>query len=215
MIVDLRTYTTRPGLLPGWIKFYEERGWAMQRKYLPRCIGFYTVETGIINRVVHLWEYADIAERERTRGAMTADPDWPSFVSESATYVVSQDNAILKPAPMWPMKPTASGPVGIVDKRTYYAHPGKLGEFFKVYAEHGQDVQLGHLGRCLGFYQSDIGPQHRIVHLWGYADPADRQRRRDAMNDDPAWQAYLGKTAHLFTHQENEILRPVSFWKGP
>ena len=214
MIVDLRTYTMRPGTLGAWLKLYEEQGWPLQRKYLPKCIGFYMVETGIINRAVHLWEYADIAERERTRGAMVKDAGWGPLVAQGVPYFVGQENVILKPAPMWPMTATTSGPIGIVDKRTYFAQPGKLGEFFKIYVEHGQDIQLKHLGRCLGFYQSDIGPQHRIVHLWAYADAADRQRRRDAMAADPAWQTYLGKSAHLFTHQENEILRPVSFWKG-
>ena len=214
MIVDLRTYTMRPGTLGAWLKLYEEQGWPLQQKNLPKCIGFYMTEVGVLNRVVHLWEYADIAERERTRGAMVKDAGWAPLVAQGTPYFAGQENVILKPAPHWPMKATTSGPIGIIDKRTYYAQPGKLGEFFQIYAEHGQNIQLGHLGRCLGFYQSDIGPQHRIVHLWAYADVADRQRRRDAMAADPAWQAYLGKSAHLFTHQENEILRPVPFWKG-
>lgn len=214
MIVDLRTYTAKPGSLAAWLKFYEEKGWALQRKYLPKCLGFYMTEIGVLNRVVHLWEYQDIAERERSRGAMAADPAWPPFVGHSATHFVAQENVVLKPVPYWPMKAATDAPVGIVDKRTYYAEPGKLGEFFKVYERDGLATHVKHLGRCLGFHQSDIGPQHRIVHLWAYTDLADRQRRRDALAADPAWQIYLGKSAHLFTHQENEILRPVPFWKG-
>jgi hypothetical protein len=214
MIIDLRTYTAKPGSLGAWLKFYEDKGWPLQRRYLPKCIGFYMVEIGTLNRVVHLWEYADIAERERTRGAMAADPAWAPFVSQGAGYFAAQENVILKPVPFWPMQAATGGPIGVIDKRTYFAQPGKLGEFFEIYSQHGMALQLGHLGRCLGFYQSDIGPQHRIVHLWAYADLNDRQRRRDGMAADPAWQAYLEKSASLFTHQENEILRPVPFWKG-
>jgi hypothetical protein len=214
MIVDLRTYTAKPGSLGAWLKLYEDRGWPLQLKYLPKCIGFYAVDIGTINRVVHLWEYADIAERDRTRGAMDQDPEWEAFRKQSPAHFVAQETAILKPVPYWPMKPTTSGPIGIVDKRTYHAQPGKLGEFFKVYVEHGMETHVRHLGRCIGFYQSDIGQQHRIVHLWAYADIADRERRREALGKDPAWQAYLAKSAHLFTHQENEIVKPVSFWKG-
>lgn len=214
MIVDLRTYTAKPGKLGAWLKLYGEEGWPLQQRYLPKCLGFYTTEIGVLNRAVHLWEYASIGERERTRGAMAADAAWPSFVARSASHFVAQENVILKPAPHWPMKAAAGGPIGVVDKRTYYAEAGKLGEFFKVYEQHGMALQVSHLGRCLGFYQSDIGPQHRIVHLWAYSDLNDRQRRRDAMAADPAWQAYLAKSAFLFTHQENEILRPVPFWTG-
>lgn len=215
MIVDLRTYTTKPGSLGPWLKLYGDKGWPLQLKYLPKCLGFYMTEVGVLNRVVHLWEYADIAERERARGTMEHDPAWATFRSQSPVHFVSQENVIVKPVPFWPkMKATTSAPLGIVDKRTYYAQPGKLGEFFKVYETDGMEIQTRHLGRCLGFYQSDIGMQHRIVHLWAYTDLADRQRRRDGMAADPAWQAYLGKTAHLFTHQENEILKPVPFWTG-
>ena len=214
MIVDLRTYTTKPGTLGAWLKLYEERGWPLQRKYLPKCIGFYMVDIGTINRVVHLWEYADIAEREQARGAMVKDAGWGPLVTQGVPYFAAQENVILKPAPMWPMQAATSGPAGIVDKRTYHAQPGKLAEFFKIYVEHGMETHVKHLGRCIGFYQSDIGMQHRIVHLWAYQDIADRERRRVALGNDPAWQAYLAKSAHLFTHQENEILKPVPFWKG-
>lgn len=214
MIVDLRTYTAKPGSLAAWLKFYGEQGWPMQLKHLPKCLGFYMTDVGVLNRVVHLWEYADIAERERARGTMEQDPAWPAFRAQSAGYLMAQENVILKPVPFWPMKAATSGPIGVVDKRTYYAHPGKLGEFFKIYQQEGLELQTRHLGRCLGFYQSDIGPQHRIVHLWAYADIADRDKRRTAMANDPAWQAYLAKSATLFTHQENEILKAVPFWSG-
>jgi hypothetical protein len=214
MIVDLRTYTSKPGSLAAWLKLYEGQGWPLQLKYLPKCVGFYMTDVGVLNRVVHLWEYADIAERERTRGAMEKDPEWEAFRVQSPGHFVAQETAIMKPVPFWPMQATTGGAAGIVDKRTYYAQPGKLGEFFKIYQQEGMELQLKHLGRCLGFYQSDIGPQHRIVHLWAYADVVDRDRRRSGMGADPAWQAYLGKTASLFTHQENEILKPVPFWKG-
>ncbi len=213
MIVDLRTYTAKPGRLGTWFKVYQEKAWDIQRKYLPKCVGFYSVETGVINRAVHLWEYQDVAERERCRAAMVQEPSWPGFVAESVSHLLSQDNRIMKSVPFWPMKPAGQGPFGIVDKRTYHAEPGKLGEFFKIYEREGMEIQVKHLGCCLGFYQSDIGTQHQIVHLWAYKDAADRERRRAAMQADPAWQAYLAKAAPLFTHQENEILRAAPFWK--
>ncbi|HEX9462233.1 MAG TPA: NIPSNAP family protein [Alphaproteobacteria bacterium] len=214
MIIDLRTYTTKPGQLGAWLKLYEEQGWPLQQKYLKKCLGFYSVDIGVINRVVHVWEFPDAGERERMRGAMDQDPAWLAFRAQSPKYFITQENRLMKPVPFWPMKPAAEGPVGVVDKRTYYADPGKLGEFFKIYEAEGLALQVRHLGRCIGFYQSEIGPQHQIVHFWAYADIADRERRRAGMIADPAWQAYLAKSAPLFTHQEDEILKPVGFWKA-
>ncbi len=215
MIVDVRTYTAKPGQLGPWLKFYEERAWQLQLKYLKNCLGFYTVDIGTINRAVHVWEYPDTGAREHMRGVMAQDPAWGPFVAKSGSFFVAQENRVMKPVPFWPaMKPMSEGPYGIVDKRTYLAEPGKLGEFYKVYETDGMATQTKHLGRCLGFYQSEIGAQHQIVHFWAYKDVADRDRRRTTMAADPAWQAYLGKSAHLFTHQESEVLKPVSFWKG-
>jgi len=215
MIVDVRTYTAKPGQLGAWMKLYEEQAWQMQLKYLQKCLGFYMVDIGTINRVVHVWEYPDTGARERMRSEMEKDPAWEPFRNKSGSFFVTQENRIMKPVPFLPKMPaTAEGPFGIVDKRTYMAVPGKLGEFYKIYEAEGMATQTRHLGRCLGFYQSEIGAQHQIVHFWAYKDVADRERRRTTMAADPAWQAYLGKSAHLFTHQENEILKPVPFWKG-
>jgi hypothetical protein len=212
MIVDLRTYTVRPGTLGAYLKAYGNNGWPVQNKYLPKCLGYYVVDIGVQNRVVHLWEYEDIAERARCRAGLESDPGWNGYRAGSALFFVAQENRILKPMPFWPMQPAADGPVGIVDKRTYTLEPGKLAEFAKFYQSEGMAVQVGHLGRCLGFYQTDIGPQHQIVHLWAYADLADRQKRRAAMQADPVWNAYLAKASAFFTHMENEILRPAPFW---
>lgn len=214
-IVDLRTYTMRPGNLAAFYKAYGETGWPIQNKYLPKCIGYYFVDIGPQNRVVHLWEYEDIVQRAKCRAAMEADPAWNTYRAGSAKLFATQENRIVKPAPFWPLKPSADVPIGIVDKRTYFLEPGKLGEWAKLYKEEGAEVQVGHLGRCLGFYVTDIGPQHQIVHLWAYKDLDDRVKRRAAMQADPKWHAYLAKSAPLFTSQENEILRPVPFWKPP
>jgi hypothetical protein len=212
MIVDLRTYTLKPGAMPAYLKAYGNNGWPIQLKYLPKCAGYYVVDIGVQNRVVHLWEYEDIAQRAKCRAAMEADAAWNGYRAASSIFMMAQENRIMKPAPFWPMKPAADFPVGLVDKRTYFLAPGKLSEWAKLYAEEGLAVQVGHLGRCLGFYVSDIGPQHQIVHLWAYSDLADRAKRRAAMLADPAWNAYYAKAADFFTHQENEILRPAPFW---
>lgn len=212
MIVDLRTYTLKPGSMPAYLKAYGNNGWPIQLKYLPKCVGYYVVETGVQNRVVHLWEYEDIVQRAKCRAAMEADGAWNGYRAASAIFMVAQENKIMKPAPFWPMSPSASPSCGLVDKRTYFLAPGKLNEWAKIYKEEGMSIQVGHLGRCLGFYVADIGPQHQIVHLWAYNDAADRAKRRAALFADPAWNAYMAKAAELFTHQENELLRPAPFW---
>ena len=52
---------------------------------------------------------------------------------------------------------------------------------------------------------------NEIVHMWGYADLADRTKRRAAMAADPAWQAYLQKSREYMKHMNNKILVPTTF----
>jgi hypothetical protein len=211
MIVDLRIYTVIPGSLGAYLKLYGGEGWPLQLKYLQDCVGYYVVEIGVQNRIVHLWRYPDIGERAKRRAAMESDPAWSVYRAKTAAFIQVQENRILKPAPFWPMK-GEGGPFHAIDFRVYSLLPGRQGAFFRLYEAEGMATQIKHLGTCLGFYQTDIGPQHQIVHLWGYADVADRARRRAAMQSDPTWNAYFAKAAPLFTHMENMVLRPAPFW---
>lgn len=214
MIVDLRTYTVQPGALGAYLKLYGSEGWPVQTKHLANCcLGYYAVDIGVQNRVVHLWRYPDITDRSKRRAEMESDPAWNAYRAKSAAFMVTQENKIMRPTPFWPaMKAEGNGPFAAIDYRTYTLQPGKAGAFFKLYETEAMAIQTKHLGNCIGFYQSDIGTQHQIVHLWAYTDINDRARRRAAMMADPNWNAYLSKASPLFTHMENAILRPAPFW---
>jgi hypothetical protein len=99
----------------------------------------------------------------------------------------------------------------IIDHRTYELLPGRLRDFLAVYEKDGFPVQTRHLGQPLGYYTTEVGNVNEIVHIWGYADMADRTRRRAAMAAAPAWQAYLQKSREFLKTMNNKILVPTSF----
>jgi hypothetical protein len=101
----------------------------------------------------------------------------------------------------------------IIDHRTYNLYPTKLPKWIKLYEEHGLPVQLKHLGKLIGFFTSEIGTLNQVVHIWQYEDMADRQRRRAAMAEDPAWQEFMRRNEELgaLQYQENKILTPTGF----
>ena len=45
----------------------------------------------------------------------------------------------------------------IVEERMYTAQVGKVKEWLDYYGEYGFPVQQKHLGRCIGFFQTEIG----------------------------------------------------------
>jgi hypothetical protein len=98
-LVDVRIYTTLPNRLPEFVKLYEEFAWPLQLKYLENCLGWYTTVEGELNTVVHIWGYADQADRERRRNAMAADPAWGTYLKEAAArgLLIKMENRMVRP----------------------------------------------------------------------------------------------------------------------
>lgn len=103
MIVDLRIYTCRPNCVDAFVALYRDHAWPLQQKYLGRCLGWYVTTEGQLNQVVHLWGYESLADRERRRAAMAADPAWQDYLKRVAEsgLLVQMENRILRPAPHW------------------------------------------------------------------------------------------------------------------
>ena len=99
MIVDLRIYTCQPNRMAEFVKLYETMAWPLQKKYLGRCLGWYTTVEGPLNRVVHLWAYDSQADREQRRAAMAADPGFQAYLAKAAELGVLQEmqNRIVAP----------------------------------------------------------------------------------------------------------------------
>ncbi len=99
----------------------------------------------------------------------------------------------------------------IFDERTYTIEPAHVGAYLDLYVAEGMAIQTRHLGRLIGWFTQDIGTVNDVVHIWQYDDLADRDRRRAAMEADPAWQAFRAKAAPLVRAMRSRILRPTWF----
>jgi len=106
MIVDLRTYTVKPGKLAAYVKLYQDHAWPLQQQYLGTCLGWYTVAEGTLNTVVHMWRYDSQADREQRRAAMAKDPGWQEFIrlSQEADLLIKQENTFLTPTAFSPQQ---------------------------------------------------------------------------------------------------------------
>ncbi|MCY4405014.1 MAG: NIPSNAP family protein, partial [Rhodospirillaceae bacterium] len=93
MIVEHRTYTFRPGAVDGWLKKYEAEGLPIQKRHLGRFVGLYVSEIGRLHRIVLIWAYESLADRERRRAAVTADPAWQAFIPSLRGLVALHEQA--------------------------------------------------------------------------------------------------------------------------
>ena len=102
----------------------------------------------------------------------------------------------------------------LVDHRVSTIALRKMPEFLRVFNELAMPVLLQTLGHPIGFYTSVVGPQNQFIHLWGYDDLADYERRSQARDSHPDFPAYLAASGHLITAQETRLVRsaPMPGW---
>jgi NIPSNAP len=101
----------------------------------------------------------------------------------------------------------------IVEMREYTLHHGQVPEYLRLYEEEGKAIQEPILGTLLGYFHTEVGVQNQLVHLWAYADHADREARRAKLAASPEWQAYLPKIRPMIQTQATRIMRPAPFTK--
>lgn len=105
MIIEHRTYTLHPGKVAAYIQHYQNEGMAIQLKYLPCPLGYYTSELGTLNQVIHIWGYESLDQRMTLRQHLKGDQNWPNYVSKILPLIINQESKILVPAPFF--KPEA------------------------------------------------------------------------------------------------------------
>lgn len=104
MIVEERTYHVHTGKLPEVVALYAEEGTAIQQRVLGNLIGAFTVDIGDLSSIVQLWGYESLAERERRRAQLQADPAWKELLTRLTPLIHTQRNRILIPTSFSPIQ---------------------------------------------------------------------------------------------------------------
>jgi hypothetical protein len=107
-----------------------------------------------------------------------------------------------------PIHPEASM---IIDYRAYTFRPGGVPTFLTMFEAEGMEVQKRILGNFIGMYRHETGPVNQVIHMWGYDNVAERERRRAELAADRGFQAYVKKARELIVEQDVRILVPAPF----
>jgi hypothetical protein len=97
MIVEQRRYSLVPGGAVPYLHAWHASGRAAQVRHLGEPLGVYTVEVGSLNTLVYLWQYDDVADRERRRAALAADPEFAEFRRSVRDLLTAQHTEMLSP----------------------------------------------------------------------------------------------------------------------
>lgn len=106
MLLDVRTYRCRPGMIAAHLKLYDEYGREPQYRCLGEPLCYLKTETGDPNEYVHIWVYESAADREAKRAKLWADQAWLDYAKRSAELgaLESQSNKLMVPADFCPLK---------------------------------------------------------------------------------------------------------------
>jgi hypothetical protein len=101
-LYELRTYRCHPGKVPEWAGLARE-ALPIREKY-SSPVGYWQVEVGPLNTVVHLWPYRDAQHRAEVRKAVAADAGWQAIMSRAHPLIQHQESKLLVPASFSPLR---------------------------------------------------------------------------------------------------------------
>ena len=105
--------------------------------------------------------------------------------------------------------------MNIYEKRTYSVIVGQMQEVIRVYSEVGYPMfeAGGFSNKLVGYFISDTGPLHQLIHLWRFDDDADRRDFWQRLYRHPEFPGFAKQIRPLLLAQENQLL--VSAPWGP
>ena len=107
--------------------------------------------------------------------------------------------------------------MSIYEKRTYSVTVGRMPDIIKLYSEEGWPaLQAGGFGsKLIGYFISDTGPLHQLVHLWRFDDDADRRDFWKRLYADEAFMAVAVHLRALIQTQEVQLLQSAPWGPQP
>jgi hypothetical protein len=201
MIVEMRTYTLRPGNLAEVEKRFGEG--LPQREKHSKLAAFWHTEIGPLNQIIHVWTYDSFEHRTDVRAAAFKEPGWPPAIGEHVTAMQSE---VFQPAPFSPpLEPRQVGP--LFEIRQYTLSPGTIPGLIERWSEKIEGRQK--FSPLIGGWYSEFGALNKWVHIWAYKDANERFSVRAAAAASGQWPAR--NPPGVVVKQENALVMPSAF----
>jgi len=105
----------------------------------------------------------------------------------------------------------------VYEKRSYNVTVGQMSEVIRLYSELGWPaLQAGGFARHLvGYFTSDTGELHQLIHLWRFDSDDDRRQFWKRLFEDQAFMAFARQLRPLLKSQSNQLLLAAPWGPKP
>ena len=205
MIHELRIYTVRQGSVPEMIKDSATISREIRGDNYGKLEGYWSTDIGPLNRVVHLWAYADLNERARLRAELAKNERWTKeYQPLHKDIMLRQDIRLMNPV-IGPVAPAETP--NVYELRTYRTKPGAARQWVGLITK-AMPVREKY-SKPVGLWITEAGQPNEVCHIWPYRDLNHRAQVRAAAGADPAWQAFLKESAPLLDELHSTIMLPA------
>jgi len=99
-VYEQRSYTVRVGKMRELADLYRGTAWPLfvRRGYDEALVGYFTVDVGTLNQLVHLWKFADDAGRRAFWAKLYGDEEFMDFARALCPLLLRQRNQLMVPA---------------------------------------------------------------------------------------------------------------------
>jgi len=202
MIIEMRTYTVRPGTIAEVEKRFGEH-LPNREKHGKQLVAVWQSEVGQLNQFIHVWAYDNFEQRTTVRGAAMKAGGWPPPIGE---FIVEMKNEIFYPAPFSPpLEPREIGP--LFEIRQYTLAPGSIPGLIERWSEKIEGRQK--FSPLVAGMYTEFGALNKWVHIWAYKDANERNSVRAAAAATGQWPAR--NPPGVVIKQENAFVTPAAY----
>ena len=107
--------------------------------------------------------------------------------------------------------------MAVYEKRTYSIIVGKMPDVIRLYSEEGWPaLEAGGFGNNLvGYFVSDTGPLHQLIHIWRFDDDNDRRAFWKRLYASEEFMLFVPHIRPLIQAQDVQLLLPAPWGPQP
>jgi hypothetical protein len=105
----------------------------------------------------------------------------------------------------------------VYEKRTYSITVGRMSDVVRLYTDEGWPVlEAAGFGKNLvGYFVSDTGPLHQLIHLWRFDDDSARRDFWKRLYANKEFMTFAAQIRPLIHTQEVQLLVPAPWGPQP